>query len=348
MIDLLKQELIAIEVIKVLKSRFDSFPDDLTENRNAPFHQAFLNAFSDNLQGKVVSIPFFISLSSWAHGLSTTLGQNFYENVAHILCNGEKKEFNTRSRATLKISPDQRRTVTRIMNELSNARRVPNLEEEDQLLLDDAEIELIDATDFTADIFFEDESEVVCIELKTVKPNKGVFKVEKEKILEAKAGLRNKFATKKIRFFIGFPFDPVNQTATGYDKDRFMRYAVDFRKYIARDEFLLSAELWDFLSGESETMEIILEIINSIATVEFLKEFTFLRDKQNLKNKLKLYIDLLKRWHLNREMQLVENDVQIMTAIQNDPTLARIYNQAVFSDKGSYNSNRLLRLQALI
>ena len=41
------KEKIAIEVIKTLITRFESFPTDASNNRNAPFHEAFLKAFSD-------------------------------------------------------------------------------------------------------------------------------------------------------------------------------------------------------------------------------------------------------------------------------------------------------------
>lgn len=243
MIDDLKQEKIALEVIKVLKSRFDSFPSDLTQNRNAPFHHAFLNAFADKLQGKVSSIPVFISLSSWAHGLSTTLGQTFFEHIAHILCNGEKRDFTSKRNSLLQLSPSQKQTVSRIITELSNRNRQPNVAAENAALFAGGAVATDDATSFTADVFFEDDKQVVCIELKTVKPNKGTFKNEKEKILEAKASLKNKYPGKEIKFFIAFPFDPLSQTPTGYDKQRFMSYAVDFRKYIAEGEFLLSSEL---------------------------------------------------------------------------------------------------------
>jgi hypothetical protein len=58
------REKISIEVMKTLVSRFDSFPEDASENRNAPFHEAFLKAFSDKLDNKVSDVPFFITLSS--------------------------------------------------------------------------------------------------------------------------------------------------------------------------------------------------------------------------------------------------------------------------------------------
>lgn len=88
-----KKELIAGIVVKILHSRFQSFPLDASGNRNAPFHETFLRAFTDKCEGKVPDVPFFISMSSWLHGLNTTLGQTFFESVAHILSDGYKKEF---------------------------------------------------------------------------------------------------------------------------------------------------------------------------------------------------------------------------------------------------------------
>lgn len=90
--NLTKQQ-IATQVIRTLYSQFEKFPEDVSSNRNAPFHEAFVNAFSDKLDGKVSSIPTLISLSSWLHGLNTSLGQSFFENTAQILCGGEKKRI---------------------------------------------------------------------------------------------------------------------------------------------------------------------------------------------------------------------------------------------------------------
>ena len=87
MLDFKIKEKIALEVIRTLYHRFNNFPENADKNRNAPFHEAFLKAFSDKLQGKVPDTPFFISLSSWLHGLNTTLGQSFFEKVSHHLSN---------------------------------------------------------------------------------------------------------------------------------------------------------------------------------------------------------------------------------------------------------------------
>ena len=101
MIEDSKKERIAFEVIKTLFSRFENFPEDASNNRNAPFHEAFLRAFSNKLNNRVSDIPFFISLSSWLHGLNTTLGQSFFESVAHILSDGYKREFTTKRNSLL-------------------------------------------------------------------------------------------------------------------------------------------------------------------------------------------------------------------------------------------------------
>lgn len=71
---------------------------------------------------------------------------------------------------------------------------------------------------------------------------------------------------KDIKFYVGFPFDPTSPTPTGYDKDRFFNYLVEFKKFFSHDEVLIGGELWDHLSGQPNTMEEILEIIRK--TVE--------------------------------------------------------------------------------
>ncbi len=109
---------IAVQVIRTLYNQFEKFPEDVSNNRNAPFHEAFLNAFSDSLQGKVSSIPTFISLSSWLHGLNTSLGQSFFENTAHILSGGDKKEFTTGKKSNLAIEQKQKETIANIITVL--------------------------------------------------------------------------------------------------------------------------------------------------------------------------------------------------------------------------------------
>lgn len=343
MIDDIKKEFIALEVIRTLKSRFDNFPEDTLNNRNAPFHEAFLKAFADKLEGKIESIPVFISLSSWLQGLNTTLGQSFFENVAYILSDGDKKEFKQ-----LKLSQAQQNAIFDIMTQLKNGTRVPNLQYENQLIFSPHGTTDKVISNFTADVFFADPQQIVAIELKTVKPNSGVFQGEKDKILRAKAAFKNQYPNQIVKYFLGFPFDPLSENPTGSNKVRFMNYSVDFKKYFAPEEILLADELWDYLSGSPQTMECILEIINTIATPDFLDNFTLINDVgRRIEEKQKI-IELLEKWHLYREKRLLENYEHLLLQVNSRKGSKRVLDQPSFKADGNYNACRYEKLLSLL
>lgn len=343
-----KIERISLETIKVLFARFDNFPEDAANNRNAPFHKAFLNAFADKFQDKVSDIPFFISLSSWLQGLNTTLEQTFFENVAHILSNGEKREYTSKKLGNLFVTKQQKEAVNSIITELSTANASPNLNRENQKIFTNESGDLVSAIDFSVDVFFEDAEQITAIELKSVRPNSGEMRGEKQKILEGKAALFKKFQGKKIKFFIGFPFDPTNEESeTGYDKTRFLGSIINMNKFFAADEVLLAGELWDFLSGEASTMEQLLQIINAIATTEFLSKYNFLNEHQNKQQNIELYKQKLREWNLYSELKLVNSETSIREKIGIDKKLNRIFNQLIFKN-GEYNFDRYNILNKLL
>ncbi len=345
-----QKEKISIEVIKTLVTRFESFPEDASNNRNAPFHEAFLKAFSDKLNGKVSDTPFFISLSSWLQGLNTTLGQTFFENVAHHLCNGEKREYTSKKMGNLQITQTQKDNVTNIITDLSNTTSIPNLVNENNLIFQNFNAALVSAIDFSADVFIEDANSITAIELKSVKPNSGEMRGEKQKILEGKAALYRQFPGKQINFYIGFPFDPtvnpVTETVTSFDKTRFLGSIINMTKYFAPNETLVASELWDFLSGQQRTMEEILEIINTISTTLFLEKFQLLCD--NTKRLTPAYKAQLTEWNLVSESELIDHNNSIILNIHNDRGLTRTYNKTAFDSKGNYNTERFSTLKELI
>ncbi len=345
-----QKERISIEVIKTLVTRFESFPEDASRNRNAPFHEAFLNAFSDKLNGKVYDTPFFISLSSWLQGLNTTLGQTFFENVAHHLCSGEKREYTSKKLGNLQITQKQKEKITNIITDLSNATTVPDLTNENNLIFQNYSSSLVSAIDFSVDVFIEDANSITAIELKSVKPNSGEMRGEKQKILEGKAALYKQFPDKQIKFFIGFPFDPTvnptNESVTNFNKTRFLRSIINMAKYFAPNETLIANELWDMLSGQPNTMEAILAIINNISTTQFLTKFQLLAD--NSKRLTSQYMHQLNDWNLFSEMELIDNNDTIFQKIKADKTLTRVYNKTAFDNKGNYNKDRYVSLKELI
>lgn len=345
-----QKEKISIEVIKTLVTRFESFPEDASNNRNAPFHEAFLKAFSDKLDGKVSDTPFFISLSSWLHGLNTTLGMTFFENVAQCLCDGEKREYTQGKRGILKITQTQKDNVNHIITRLKNSENTPDVLIENSQLFQPFDSIDTDALGFSADVYFETDNEIVAIELKTVKPNSGEMKGEKQKILEGKAALYQLFPEKTIKFYIGFPFDPTvdianGESVTSYEKERFFATIIDMNRFFAYDETLVASELWNFLSGEENTMEDILAIINTISTIEFLPKYQFLTDNTN-RNKPE-YLTLLQEWNLFSEKWLIGNNDLIQNKLITN-RLTRKFNKTIFDSKGNYDWDRYNTLKELI
>lgn len=342
MIDSTKKEKIAHVIIKTLYSKFSDFPEDSTNNRNAPFHSAFLNAFKNKFDGKVSDIPFFISLSSWFHGLNTTLGQTFFEKTAQILSDGTKREYKS-----CKISEHQQTAISDIIADLKNDKRKPNLTDENRIIFSENKPQNKNVPNFTADCYYDDNEKIVAIELKTVKPNSSVFKGEKEKILSAKAGLKNSNPTKQIYYYLGFPFDPLSETPFGYDKNRFLNYSVDFKKFFDTSEVLLGDELWNFLSGENDTMKQLIEVINSIATPEYLEKYEYIADLNNRISGKEKFLSILNEWGLISEVKILANEESIIKKVNQEKRLVKIFNQPIIRD-GIYNIERCQELLRLI
>lgn len=252
------------EVVKeILLRRIENFPEIGAELRNAPFHAAFLECFTNRFAVLKIEMPYLIALASWLHGLNTSLGNGF-ENISHILSGGYKRKFTNSYR--LKVKRGQSNHIENIIRDLKAGTHQPNLVREDDLILNfDQGDEEIDALPFTVDSYFERENNIIAIELKSVRPNSGEGRGEKQKILYGKAALKLLNPEKNIRFLIGFPFDPTSSTPTGYNKDRFFDYLIEFKKFFAQDEVLIASEFWDFLSGSANTMEEVLDVIMETA-----------------------------------------------------------------------------------
>ena len=336
-----KKQLIAFETIKILKSRTDSFPDDTTIARNAPFHKAFLKAFESKFEELHTSSDTLLNIGSWIHGLNTTLGQSFFEGVAHILCDGDKKSF---PGAQYRLYAEQERVISEHMTDLKNGTIAPNTIMEDEMLRNSATGNLVVGANFTADCFFEDEEKIVAIELKSVRPNSGETRGEKQKILKAKAALRHYYSTipgcahKKIYYFFGFPFDPTAETDTGADKAAFMKNMIEFSKFCAPEDILLADELWSFLSGEPNTMNEILNIIKDISEASFSDDFNFLCSAHSIQVDLDRYRKIVSKWHLCDEEIFVDHWHYIDSATQKD--IIKYKNVSPFSEDGKYNDTR--------
>lgn len=332
-----KIERISHTIISILLSRFDSFPEDSTGNRNSPFHEAFLSAFTSKFQGRVPNIPYFITMSSWLHGLNTTLGQTFFEKAAHILSDGEKKEYTSGRSGVLKITQEQSDEIGNIISDLYNGNCTPNVANEEQRIYSKSNGVEINATGFSADVYFETATEVIAIEMKSVKPNSGEMRGEKKKILEGKAALKRLHPNKDVKFYIGFPFDPTGN-GVEFDKVRFARTVINLTKSFAYDEMLISDELWNKLSGTQNTMQTILDIINNIATPDFKDRYDYINNTSN-RDSLR-YREILESWNLYNELHILDNIETLTSISSSNSQLQKLLNSSLFDSKGNYKINR--------
>ena len=201
--------------------------------------------------------------------LNTSLGSGF-ENIAHILSGGFKRKFT--QRFTLPVTDNQSAIIQSIITGLKSGSRIPSSQLEYSEITNSINPvdRLVDGLGFTADNYYETDTLIECIEMKSVRPNSGEGRGEKEKILFAKASLKRIHPDKEVKFFIGFPFDPTSETPTGYNKERFMNHLIEFKKFFSTEEILIASELWNHLSGQENTMEQLLEIVSE--TVRHFRE----------------------------------------------------------------------------
>lgn len=277
------------------------------------------------------------------HGLNTSLGQSFFENVAKILCDGTKKKFKSK-----RIYAKQSNIINEIMTDLKNANHTPDLVRENNLLNINSKGKTIEASEFTVDCFFITADKVIAIELKSVRPNSGELRGEKQKILSAKAVLNSLYPNKEVKYYFGFPFDPLSDTETGYDKERFLNYLIEGSKFLNNDEILLSEELWSFLSGDENSMQQILDIINSIATPDFMVEFEILNADDSINTNSLRYKEILEKWFLFRELEIANNIEVLKEKAETITKTNKYINQSPFDDDGLYYENRAKHLKSYL
>ena len=117
-------------------------------------------------------------------------------------------------------------------------------------------------------------------------------------------------------------------------------------KFFAPNETLVASELWDFLSGEENTMEEILDIINTISTTSFIDKFKLLNDDKKIGTVE--YVTQLAEWNLISEIELNTNKLNILEKIRGNTKLTRIFNKKSFDVKGNYNWDKYNGLRKLL
>lgn len=333
--DILKEK-IACLIIKMLIQRNNEYSNFEMKGDFSVFQSAFIDTYSSILNRNKSHCFNDIDIYSKINVLNNIVDNTFFERTAQILSDGEKRKFNN-----LTINKKQQSIINEIISSLKNNKSKPNLKNENKLIFSAKGNSSQSIPNFDADVYYEDENDIVAIEIKTVKPNSGVFKVEKEKILMAKAALKNLNPDKNIYYYLAFPFDPLNSNSCGFDKKRFFNYSIDFKKFFDNDEVLLADEFWNFLSGENETMQSILGIINSISKPDFMTDFTFINDPHNYSSDKQRYMKLLNEWCLFRESSFIRNKHSISGSSAQSNKITKLLNQYLFDSEGKYREDRI-------
>jgi len=330
------KEKIACLIIEMIWNRFIDIPFFDSKDNPSVFQDSFIKNFNLSNEQSSSETPDKLNNVIQTFYLSKIADIVFFERTAQILCDGEKRKFKN-----LTINTTQQSAVNEIISSLKNNNSKPNLIRENELIFSELGKASNSIPNFDADVYYEDGNNIVIIEIKTVKPNSGIFKVEKEKILLAKAALKNLHPKKNVYYYLAFPFDPLNKEKYGYDKERFFSYSIDFKKFFDSDEVLLADEFWNFLSGEKETMQDILAIINYISTPDFMTKYNFINDSNNLISDEKIYKELLQQWFLKKELQVVDNRKTLLELSQKDKKIIKLLNQNLFDTEGKYKEDRI-------
>lgn len=214
-----------------------------------------------------------VAAYSFIHSISTSLGMSIYEMISVILAQPHSEIAKRNVRVEGKLSPAQKETINKIVNELREGKRKVDCEKEiREILKADHKNGKNQKDNQIADFFMKKDGKEYYFEIKTVKPNIDVFTKSKVKLLEWVARQQ-----KPIKAILAFPYNP-------YHPEPYNRFTeqgvVEHKK-----EFLIAEEYWDFLGG-NKTYEELLRIFDEVGK-EFKEKITA-KINEVAKEKIKL------------------------------------------------------------
>ncbi len=231
-----QKEEIRIYLRKTIKEKISKYK---RESRSMPFLSRLIQD-----EEKVASYSFLQSIA-------TTLGMSIYEQISVIISKPHSEEAKRGVKLNETLSPEQKQTISKIVNELRNGERKVNRKQEvEEVLRADTSNGKNQKENKTADFYMKRDGKEYYFEIKTVKPNIDVFTKSKQKLLEWVARKQ-----KPINAILAFPYNPYHPEPYS----RFTEQGVVEHK----TEFLIAEEYWDFLGG-SGTYEELLEIFDEV------------------------------------------------------------------------------------
>lgn len=201
------------------------------ETNNMPFHTLLLG--KDRM-----------ALYSFVQSLNTNFGTTIFEPIAILVAQGRFKSAQRQVVIGKQISQDAQAIIQNIINHLSDASSQPSKSDEIDAIRQVYQTgEMAKLKTTRADIVLEDmQGAVYLFDLKTAKPNAGMFKEFKRTLLEWVAIYLIDHSPSQIHTAIAIPYNP-------YAPEPYERWTL--RGMLDLPEELYVAEnFWDFLGGD--------------------------------------------------------------------------------------------------
>ena len=210
--------------------------------------------FQTNLMGKQRVFSY-----SLMHSISTTLG-DFHRDVACAIAEEQFDHVQAEVAISSPISEQALQVVDDIIIGISNSEWKSNTEEELELLRDVCRKgELKEVKTPKVDVLLEKGETIYMIELKTAKPNKGLWESMKRQLLTWSAQYLNTFPEADVYPLVGIPYNPYSPNPYSYATLNGMLDIEGSRKQV-----LVADELWDFMSGTEDTLMEILDCYEEV------------------------------------------------------------------------------------
>lgn len=198
-----------------------------------------------------------VALFSFIHSISTSLGQDFFEDTAVIVARPHFAKVFKQYSIGKAISTDAQRVIQTLIDGLANGRILPNKVDEVKQVLAVAQSGTTEETETSlVDLFLQsDDDEEYYIELKTVKPNKDDFKSFKRMLLDwvAIRGKANPVA--KIHTLLAFAYNP--------NEPKPYNWMTSGKMLDGKNDLLVAKDFWDFL-GSDNTYEELLNVFEKV------------------------------------------------------------------------------------
>ena len=174
-------------------------------------------------------------IMSAVHSWSTSFGQQFYEPIARSIARSSDKDAHEQWQSPIEISEDRLTRIDKIVAELDNGVRTPDVDNEIKEILSIPNNNLIeDGTDNIVDVYFDKK---YLFDIKTVGPNKANWISFKKMTLKSSARMN-----KRVYGTIAIPYNP--KAPRPYSSSAVHKYM-----QVGKD-VLVAEDFWDLIGGK--------------------------------------------------------------------------------------------------